>query len=113
MLKKQPQIQSKENLKFDKKMINTVSKKINKHICVSGKRSSAFEFLYVFGLVGWGIGVPIVLMAYLGIWLEQNYPSEFISWPLNFVILGFILGTFNAYHWIKKEKIRLDKEDNC
>ena len=111
MERKQGEIKKKENLRSDKKMIETVSKKINRHFWAKGKKSYTFEAIYLFGLIGWEIGVPVVAMAYIGLWLDKNFPHQYIAWPLNCMILGFIIGGYNAYRWIKKEKTKLDKED--
>ena len=104
-------IKTKENLKVDKKMIETVSKKIDKHFWAKTKKSFAFRTIYLFGFMGWEIAVPVTAMAYIGLWLDKNYPSHYIAWALNCIILGFIIGGYNTYRWLKKEKIKLDKED--
>lgn len=108
---KKGEIKTKENLRSDKKMLETVSKKINKHFWAKGKKSPAFQAIYLFGLVGWEIGVPVVGMAYIGLWLDKKFPNQYIAWALNCVIIGFVVGIYNAYRWIKKEKEKLDKED--
>ncbi|MCR5506745.1 MAG: AtpZ/AtpI family protein [bacterium] len=108
---KKGEIKKKENLKSDKKMIETVSKKINRHFLAVNKKSYAFRAIYLFGLVGWEIGIPLVAMAYMGLWLDKNYPNTHIAWALNCIIIGFIIGAYNSYRWIKSEKLRLDKED--
>ncbi len=108
---KKAEIKSKENLKVDRKMIEIVSKKIDKHFWAKGKKSFAFRTIYLFGFVGWEICVPVVSLAYIGLWLDKNYPKQYISWALNGIILGFLIGGYNTYRWIKKEKEKLDKED--
>ena len=108
---KKGSIKSKENLRSDKKMVETVSKKINKHFWAVNKKSSAFRAIYLFGFMGWEIGVPVVAMAYIGLWLDKNYPNQYIAWALNCIIIGFIIGGYNTYRWIRNEKLKLDKED--
>ena len=108
---KKGEIKTKENLKSDKKMIETISKKINKHFWAKGKKSHAFQAIYFFGFMGWEIGVPVVALAYIGLWLDKNFPNKYIAWALNFIILGFVIGGYNTYRWLRKEKIKLDKED--
>lgn len=111
MEKKIAQIKSQENLRNDKQMINTISKKIDKHINSCNKKKSPFEAIYLFGLVGWELGIPILIMSYIGIWLEKKYPSNNLT--LNFIILGFFIGFYNVYKWIKKEKKRLEERNFC
>ncbi len=105
------EIKSKDHIKNNQKMIDIVSKKINKHFCELRKKGSAFEALYVFGVVGWGIGIPVVISSYIGIWLEENHPIEYLSWTLYFVIIGFLAGFYNVYRWVRREQKRLDRED--
>ena len=108
---KKGSIKSKENLRSDKKMVETVSKKINKHFWAVNKKSSAFRAIYLFFFFFWEIGVPVVAMAYIGLWLDKNYPNQYIAWALNCIIIGFIIGGYNTYRWIRNEKLKLDKED--
>lgn len=109
----QPKIQKKESLKSDKQMLDTISKKISKHEREEkrDKRFSSLRFLYNFGLVGWGIGVPVVIMGYIGYWLEQNYPIKYISWSLYFLLGGLLMGMVNVYRSIKKEQEKLNREE--
>ncbi len=111
MERKKGNIKSKENLRSDKKMIETVSKKINRHFWAKTRKSPVFQAIYLFGFMGWEIGVPVVALAYIGLWLDKNFPNQYIAWALNCIILGFIIGGYNTYRWIKREKIKLDKED--
>lgn len=109
MENKQPHIYSKENLKSDKKMIETVSKKIDRHEKAKRKINSTFQFIYAFGIVGVNIGVAVFIMAKIGMWLAKKYNNN--SLILSFLILGFVIGVYNAYRLMKVEQQKLDKED--
>lgn len=58
--------------------------------------------LGMMGLVGWSVVVPTLLGAAIGIWLDRHYAGEH-SWTLALLVLGLILGCFNAWHWVAKE----------
>ncbi len=58
--------------------------------------------LGMFGLVGWAVAVPTLLGIALGIWIDGRWPST-ISWTLNLLIIGVLLGCFNAWYWVSKE----------
>ena len=77
-----------------------------------GKRSPLYG-LGLFGLVGWSVVMPTLLGAALGHWLDKNHPGGF-SWTLNLLIIGLVIGCFNAWFWIQKEnkEIHKDLEDN-
>lgn len=69
--------------------------------------------LGMMGLIGWSVAVPTLLGAALGIWLDNHFPGPH-SWTLTLLLLGLLLGCFNAWHWLVKEdrKIRKEREDN-
>ena len=63
---------------------------------------SAWFGLGMFGLVGWSVAIPTIIGIFIGIWLDRRWPSE-VSWTLNFLIIGVVIGCFNAWYWIKQE----------
>lgn len=65
--------------------------------------------LGLFGLVGWSITVPTLLGIVLGVWLDRNHPGS-QSWTLALLLAGVTLGSFNAWHWISKERKLLDDD---
>lgn len=65
-----------------------------------------------FGVIGWAVAVPTVLLTFLGIWLDVRYPTRF-SWTLTLLVLGLALGCFNAWYWLNRERgdIMRERED--
>jgi ATP synthase protein I len=59
--------------------------------------------LGMIGLVGWGVSVPILLGAALGIWLDRRFPGEH-SWTLTLLFAGLFVGCLNAWRWIAREE---------
>lgn len=58
--------------------------------------------LGMFGLVGWSVAVPALLLLGLGIWIDRTWVSDY-SWTLMLLVLGVALGCLNAWYWVKKE----------
>lgn len=58
--------------------------------------------LGMFGLVGWSVAIPTLLLTALGIWIDARWPSRF-SWTLMLLITGVLIGCLNAWHWVRKE----------
>ena len=58
--------------------------------------------LGLFGIVGWSIAVPTVLGIFLGVFLDKKFTQSF-SWTLTLLFAGVVLGSFNAWHWIKEK----------
>jgi ATP synthase protein I len=51
------------------------------------------------GLIGWSVTVPTLIGAAIGTWVDQHYPSRY-SWTLMLLLMGLIIGCFNAWHWV-------------
>ncbi len=58
--------------------------------------------LGMFGLVGWSIAVPTVAGIALGVWLDTRLQTR-ISWTLTLLFVGVVLGSLNAWYWMKQE----------
>lgn len=59
----------------------------------------------MFGLVGWAVVVPTVAGIALGVWLDRQFPGG-PSWALTGLVGGAILGSFNAWWWVKRTGIQ-------
>ena len=55
------------------------------------------------GIIGWAVVIPTLLGLGVGWWLDHTYPSH-IAWTLNLLIIGLLLGCWNAWHWVSKEQ---------
>lgn len=109
---KEGNIQNKNSSKIDKDMEITVSKKIDRKLLAGPKKNFVIRAFSLFGLVGWSIVIPAVLCAYIGMWFDEKYKSASISYTFYFILFGLLVGCYNAFRWVKREKERLDKEDS-
>ena len=66
------------------------------------QRRGVWFGLGMFGLVGWAVALPTVAGVAIGLWLDGRFPSR-ISWTLTFLFLGALLGSLNAWYWVKRE----------
>ena len=67
-----------------------------------GAKRSIWFGLGMSGLIGWSVTVPTLIGTALGIWMDKHYPSRF-SWTLMLLLIGLIIGCFNAWHWVDTE----------
>ena len=69
--------------------------------------------LGMMGVIGWSVVVPTLLGAALGIWLDRR-SSGTHSWTLMLLVIGLIVGCWNAWHWVAREdrEMRDQQEDN-
>ncbi len=68
----------------------------------SEKKRGIWFGLGMFGLVGWSVTVPALLLLAVGIWIDRTWDSGY-SWTLMLLVLGVGLGCLNAWYWVKKE----------
>jgi ATP synthase protein I len=73
------------------------------------RKGSAWFGLGMFGIIGWSVVIPALLGVAVGIWIDRNFPSRF-SWTLMLLLLGIILGSLNAWHWVSQERKNIEKE---
>ena len=67
-----------------------------------GDAKSIWFGLGMSGLIGWSVTVPTLIGAALGIWVDKHHPSTY-SWTLMLLLMGLIIGCFNAWHWVDSE----------
>jgi len=72
-----------------------------------GDQSVFFGF-GMFGLVGWSVAVPTVLLTGLGGWLDAR-SSQPYSWTLMLLFVGVVLGCLNAWFWVSRERALIEE----
>ncbi|WP_192035113.1 AtpZ/AtpI family protein [Halomonas sp. YLGW01] len=58
--------------------------------------------LGMMGLIGWSVVVPTLAGAMIGVWLDKRHPGP-PSWTLTLLLIGLVIGCWNAWHWVAKE----------
>ena len=48
---------------------------------------------------GFQVCIPVLLGIFAGIFLDRHFPLEHIAWTLNFILIGFLVGLYNANTW--------------
>ena len=87
----------------EKEFENSVRKKSRRKIEVRSKdRKGLLYGLGMFGLVGWSVAVPTLSLLALGIWIDSRYDSPY-SWTLMLLVLGIMIGCWNAWYWVQRE----------
>ena len=71
------------------------------------RRRSPWFWAGMFGLVGWSVAVPTALGVWLGMKLDEWFPSP-ASWTLMCIVVGLTLGCLNAWFWVRRESARND-----
>lgn len=90
----------------------TIAKKERLKIKVRREGDETIWFgLGVVGVVGWSVAIPTLIGVALGLWIDEAWPSRY-SWALTLLIGGVLLGSFNAWYWVKKSGIRRDDTED-
>ncbi len=93
-----------DNLTFREK----IEKKVDRRLKGLHKDERSLWFgLGMFGLVGWSVAIPTLIGVAVGLWLDLTFPGRPL-WTLMLLVAGVIIGSLNAWYWIKKE---LDKNE--
>jgi ATP synthase protein I len=92
------------------KMLREVQAKEARKLKARSRKGGGVWFgLGMFGLIGWSVAIPTLVGVALGLWIDRNWPSRF-SWTLMLLILGVILGSWNAWHWVSQERRKIEQE---
>jgi ATP synthase protein I len=94
-LKSRPEYRSKLAPKIHKKEARKLRAR-------QAGRHHPLQAVGLFGVVGWSVALPTLLSLALGIWIDRTWPSSF-SWTLLLLLVGIILGCWNAWKVIQRE----------
>ncbi len=96
----------KKKLSTEEELLEKIKKDSTKKIKSKEEGSEVMFGLGLFGIVGWSVSIPTIMGIALGVFLDKRFSQSF-SWTLTLLFVGIILGSFNAWRWIK-EKTRDD-----
>jgi len=87
----------------EKRFEQSVGRKAERKLRAREEKERPVWFgLGMFGLVGWAVAIPTLLGIALGLWIDERWPGT-ISWTLNLLIIGVLIGCLNAWYWVSKE----------
>jgi ATP synthase protein I len=94
---------AKQKPEQEKQFEQSVGRKAERKLRAREEKERPVWFgLGMFGLVGWAVAVPTLLGIALGLWIDERWPGT-ISWTLNLLIIGVLIGCLNAWYWVSKE----------
>lgn len=100
-------VDRKDNME---KFIKKVGEKEARKLRASRQRGRGVWFgLGMFGMIGWSVAVPALTGIAVGIWIDAKWPSRF-SWTLMLLVIGVVLGCWNAWYWVSRERNEIEKD---
>ena len=92
----------------NKKTEKILMKKANK---MAGRKDRVIELnAAVLSVYGWQMAIPMVIGVTVGRLLDHFAPIAYLSWTLNLILIGAVIGFYNATRWIKKEGLLENKK---
>lgn len=86
----------------EKELIDKIRADAEKKMHAQKKGDEIIFGIGTFGVVGWSIAVPVLIGIALGSYLDRKFDFGF-SWTLTLIFSGGIIGSINAWYWVKKK----------
>jgi ATP synthase protein I len=80
----------------------SIQSDINKIEKSKRERNSLFAQTVYLGTLGLIFILPVIVGAYLGVWLDSKNTGFTISWTISLIFLGVVVGAINVYLFIKE-----------
>ncbi|HKJ09154.1 MAG TPA: AtpZ/AtpI family protein [Gammaproteobacteria bacterium] len=55
------------------------------------------------GSLGLLFVLPVILGAYLGLWLDERMPGYSVAWTVALITLGVVIGAVNVYLYVREK----------
>ncbi|MBN2675972.1 MAG: AtpZ/AtpI family protein [Alphaproteobacteria bacterium] len=92
------------------KMTKIIAKKVSRRVHAQKEHNNNWRMTSFFGLIGFSVIIPLFACILGGVWLDKNYTQTSISWTVLGIFVGLLVGGFNAWRWIQKEEIEIEKD---
>jgi len=66
------------------------------------KGQSFWQYVGLFGAVGWSVVIPLVLGGVVGRWIDLRYETGHF-WSLSLLLLGLVVGALNGWRVVNKD----------
>jgi len=66
------------------------------------KGDSLWNYLGLFGVVGWSVIIPLLIGVFVGMWMDKRFDTGYV-WSLGLLLLGLVIGCVNAWRIVTKE----------
>lgn len=84
-----------------KKLKNSVETAVSRLNKAKQERHTLLAQMVYLGSIGAIFVVPIILGAYLGVWLDNKLSGFSFSWTISLIFLGIVVGVINVYLFFK------------
>lgn len=61
-------------------------------------------------VIGFQITIPVLVALFLGSFMDKHISVGYVSFTILFIFLGFFMGFYNAWRWIKQNGFIIRKK---
>ena len=89
----------REDQKRLKQKVQVSARKFDK---AKKERPTVLTQMAYLGTIGVVFILPVIIGAYLGVWLDDKLSGFSVSWTISLIFLGVIIGAVNVYLFIRE-----------
>ena len=84
------------------KLSKAIEKQVERHKKAERQRATLLGQTVYVGTLGLLIVLPVIVGAYLGVWLDEKLAGYSVSWTVSLILVGVFVGAVNAYLFVKE-----------
>ncbi|MDD3763781.1 MAG: AtpZ/AtpI family protein [Nevskiales bacterium] len=86
----------------DRRLHDTVERQAERERRARAERTTLLAHTVFLGTLGILFVLPVVLLAYLGNWIDDQHSGYSVRWTVSLILLGVVLGGYNVYRYIRE-----------
>jgi len=90
------------NNEHHKKLKKSVQSSVNKLEKAKKEKPTLLGQTVYLGTLGIIFILPVIIGAYLGVWLDNKLKGFSVMWTISFIFIGIIIGIINVYLFLRE-----------
>jgi len=86
----------------DRELRKAIDRQVERKRRAHGERQTVMAQTVFLGTLGVLFVLPVVALAYVGVWLDGLTPSYSSRWTVSLILLGLCLGAINVWLYIRE-----------
>ena len=84
------------------RLSKAIEKQVERQKKAEAQRSTLLGQTVYVGTLGLLLVLPVVVGAYLGVWLDDMATGYSVRWTLSLILLGVFVGAVNVYLFVRE-----------
>ena len=90
------------NNEHHQKLKKSVQSSVDKLEKAKKEKPTLLGQMVYLGTIGIIFILPVIIGAYLGVWLDNKLQGFSVIWTISFIFLGVIIGIINVYLFLRE-----------